>query len=160
MTIFSTRPSKLLTFQIRPAQSDDDFQAVFALRAQVFREEQQLADLPMTDPDERRSLTLMAEHDGVLIGTGRLSPPAPQRLAYLSWIATAREFRRHGVGSAIVAELVDTADKAGYPMTLLSAQTHAIRFYRQFGYKPFGTVFTVRGIPHQSMSRQIPNHNS
>lgn len=156
MTIFSTRPSRLLTFQIRPAETEDDFQAVYALRSQVFREEQQLADLPMTDPDERRSLTLMAEQDGYLIGTGRLSPPTPQRLAYLSWIATANEYRRHGVGSAIVAELVDAADKAGYPMTLLSAQTHAIRFYRQFGYKPFGTVFTVRGIPHQSMSRTRP----
>jgi predicted GNAT family N-acyltransferase len=156
MTIFSTRPIKLLTFKIRTAESDDDFVAVHALRAQVFREEQRLADLPMTDPDERRSLTLMAEQDGYLIGTGRLSPPAPQRIAYLSWIATAREFRGHGVGSAIVTELVDAADKAGYPMTLLSAQTHAIRFYRQFGYKPFGTVFTVRGIPHQSMSRTRP----
>ena len=156
MTIFSTRPSKLLTFQIRPAQSEEDLRAVAALRSRVFREEQRLADLPMTDPDERRSLTLMAEVDGNLIGTGRLSPPGPQRLAYLSWIATARDYRKNGVGSAIVTELIDSADKSGYPMTLLSAQTHAIRFYRQFGYKPFGTVFTVRGIPHQSMSRTRP----
>ncbi len=156
MTIFSTRPSKLLTFQLRLAETEDDFQAVFALRSLVFREEQRLADLPMTDPDERRSLTFMAEQDGYLIGTGRLSPPVPQRLVYLSWIATARDYRRHGVGSAIVAELVDKADQAGYPMTLLSAQTHAIRFYRAFGFKPFGIVFTVRGIPHQSMSRTRP----
>jgi predicted GNAT family N-acyltransferase len=156
MTIFSTRPSRLLTFQIRPAETEDDFQAVYELRAQVFREEQRLADLPMTDPDERRSLTLMAEQDGHLIGTGRLSPPAPQRLAYLAWIATLRDFRKQGVGSAIVTELVDAADRGDYPMTLLSAQTHAINFYRQFGYKPFGTVFTVRGIPHQSMSRTRP----
>ncbi len=155
MTIFSTRPPKLLTFQLRPAESEQDFQAVYALRSQVFREEQRLADLPMTDPDEHRSLTLLAEQDGYLIGTGRLSPPVPQRLAYLSWIATAREYRSRA-GLAIVAELVDAADKAGYPMTLLSAQTHAIHFYRQFGYKPFGTVFTVRGIPHQSMSRTRP----
>jgi predicted GNAT family N-acyltransferase len=156
MTIFSTRPSTLLTFQIRPAETEDDFQAVYALRSRVFREEQHLADLPMTDPDERRSVTLMAEQDGVLIGTGRLSPPGAQRLAYLSWIATARDYRKLGVGSAVVAELVEAADRADYPMTLLSAQTHAIHFYRQFGYKPFGTVFTVRGIPHQSMSRTRP----
>ncbi|MEZ4532396.1 MAG: GNAT family N-acetyltransferase [Thermomicrobiales bacterium] len=156
MTIFSTRPSRLLTFQIRQAETEDDLQAVYALRSRVFREEQRLADLPMTDPDEHKSITLMAIQDGHLIGTGRLSPPAPQRLAYLSWIATEREYRKHGVGSAIVTELVDAADRAGYPMTLLSAQTHAIRFYRQFGYKPFGTVFTVRGIPHQSMSRSRP----
>ena len=115
MTIFSTRPSRLLTFQIRPAETEDDFQAVYALRSQVFREEQRLADLPMTDPDERRSLTLMAEQDGYLIGTGRLSPPAPQRLAYLSWIATAQEYRKNGVGSAIVTELVDCRRQGRLP---------------------------------------------
>lgn len=156
MTIFSTRPVSTLTFQIRTAETEDDFRAVYGLRSVVFREEQQLADLPMTDPDEGRSLTLMAELDGRLIGTGRLTPPKAQRLAYLAWIATGKEFRRHGVGSAIVTELIASADAAEYPMTLLSAQTHAIGFYRDFGYKPFGTVFTVRGIPHQSMSRTRP----
>lgn len=156
MTIFFPRPAPPLTFQIRQVVTENDFRTVYDLRSLVFREEQRLADLPMTDPDEQRSLTLLAEIDGIAIGTGRLSPPSPQRLAYLSWIATHREFRKRGVGSAIVEELVDAADAAGYPMTLLSAQTHAINFYRDFGYKPFGTVFTVRGIPHQSMSRTKP----
>ncbi len=156
MTIFSPRPAPALTFQIRPAVTADDFRAVYDLRSLVFREEQRLADLPMTDPDEQKSLTLLAELDGRLIGTGRLTPPGAQRLAYLSWIATHRDVRRHGVGSAIVQALVDAADEADYPMTLLSAQTHAIHFYRGFGYKPFGAVFTVRGIPHQSMSRTRP----
>ena len=156
MTIFFPRPAMPLAVQIRTAHSERDFRGVFELRSQVFREEQRLADLPMTDPDEQRSLTLLAELDGQLIGTGRLTPPGAQRLAYLSWIATHRDFRKRGVGSAIVEELVAAADEAEYPMTLLSAQTHAIHFYREFGYKPFGNVFTVRGIPHQSMSRTRP----
>lgn len=157
MTIYAPRPIASPVIQIRPARTPDDFQAIYDLRSLVFREEQRLADLPMTDPDEERSLTLMAEIDGLLAGTGRLSPPSPQRLAYLAWIATRREHRRHGIGSAIVQHLVAAADDADYPMTLLSAQTHAIRFYRQFDYKPFGTVFSVRGIPHQAMSRTRPS---
>ena len=156
MTIFSPRPAEPLTILIRTAETEEDYRAVYDLRSQIFRIEQRLADLPMTDPDEQRSLTLMAELDGYLIGTGRLSPPGGQRLAYLSWIATHREYRKRGVGSAIVEGLVAAADEAEYPMTLLSAQTHAIHFYREFGYKPFGNVFTVRGIPHQSMSRTRP----
>lgn len=156
MSILSSR-SVVPGFEIRQAITEEDMRAVFDLRALVFREEQQLADLPMTDPDENHSLTLIAEVDGVVIGTGRLSPPSPHRLAYLSWIATHRDYRKRGVGSAIVARLLEVADDAEYPMTLLSAQTHAIAFYRGFGYKPFGTVFIVRGIPHQSMSRTRPN---
>ncbi len=157
MTIFSARPASPLTFQIRKAVTADDFRTVYDLRSIVFRDEQHLADLPMTDPDEARGLTLIAEIDGEPIGTGRLTPPNPDRLAYLSWIATREDYRKRGVGSAIVERLVEAADEAGYPMTLLSAQTHAINFYRAFGYKPFGVVFTVRGIPHQSMSRTRPN---
>jgi predicted GNAT family N-acyltransferase len=156
MTIFSPRPATPLAAQLRPAHSEADFRAVYELRSLVFREEQRLADLPMTDPDEQRSLTLLAEIDGQLIGTGRLTPPGGQRLAYLAWIATHHDYRKRGVGSAIVEELMRAADEADYPMTLLSAQTHAIHFYREFGYKPFGNVFTVRGIPHQSMSRTRP----
>ena len=156
MTIFSPRPAPPLTFQIRQAMTENDLRSVYDLRARVFREEQHLADLPMTDPDEARSLTLIAELDGEPIGTGRLTPPSPERLAYLSWIATSRDFRKRGIGTAIVERLVAAADEAAYPMTLLSAQTHAIGFYREFGYKPFGAVFTVRGIPHQSMSRTRP----
>ena len=158
MTIYAPRSVSTSTFQIRPAVTEDDFRAAYDLPSRVFPEKKLLADLPMTDPDEARSLTLLAEKDGELIGTGRLTPPSPERLAYLSWIATRRDCRKQGVGSAIVAELVAAADDAQYPMTLLSAQTHAIPFYRGFGYKPFGTVFTVRGIPHQSMSRTRPNH--
>ena len=156
MTSSIVRPASLSELDIFAASTEEELRQVFELRAEVFREEQRLADLPMTDPDEGRSLTLLAELDGELIGTGRLTPPGGQRLAYLSWIATRKDFRRLGVGSAIVEQLLTAADKAEYPMTLLSAQTHAIRFYRQFGYKPFGTVFTVRGIPHQSMSRTRP----
>jgi len=156
MTIFFSRQAPPLTIQIRQAVTESDLRAVYDLRSVVFREEQRLADLPMTDPDEQRSLTLLAELDGGFIGTGRLTPPGAQRLAYLSWIATHKEYRKRGVGSAIVEDLIREADAAGYPMTLLSAQTHAIHFYREFGYKPFGNIFTVRGIPHQSMSRTRP----
>lgn len=156
MTIFFPRPAPALTFQIRQAVTEDELKAVYELRSRVFREEQHLADLPMTDPDETRSLTLLADIDGESIGTGRLTPPSPERMAYLSWIATRKEFRRRGIGSAIVERLLEAADEAEYPLTLLSAQTHAIGFYREFGYKSFGTVFTVRGIPHQSMSRTRP----
>lgn len=156
MTIVPFPPAHSPAATIRPVVSDNDLRAAFAVRSAVFRDEQRLADLPMTDPDEDRSWTLVAELDGIVVATGRLTPPSPQRMAYLSWIATLRDYRHVGIGSALVQALVEEADRRSYPMTLLSAQTHAIRFYGRFGYRSFGTVFTVRGIPHQSMSRTRP----
>ena len=53
MTIFFSRQAPPLTIQIRQAVTESDLRAVYDLRSVVFREEQRLADLPMTDPDEQ-----------------------------------------------------------------------------------------------------------
>jgi predicted GNAT family N-acyltransferase len=34
---------------------------------------------------------------------------------------------------------------------VLSAQTHALEFYRKHGFTPSGGVFMEAGIPHQEM---------
>jgi predicted GNAT family N-acyltransferase len=142
--------------EIREVANANDRQTAMILRRAVFWEEQGLADLPMTDPDDPRSHTVLAILDGMAVATGRLTPPLPQKLAYLSWIATLREYRRLGIGSEVVRTLLARADERRYPQTMLSAQTHAIDFYRRFGFQPVGRIFSVRGIQHQAMMRVMP----
>jgi predicted GNAT family N-acyltransferase len=36
----------------------------------------------------------------------------------------------------------------------LSAQTHALGFYRRFGFLPEGEVYEEAGLPHQVMTRR------
>ncbi|MER3439445.1 MAG: hypothetical protein C4346_18675, partial [Chloroflexota bacterium] len=48
------------------------------------------------------------------------------------------------------------ADAANYPVVVLSAQAHALHFYKQLGFVPYGNRFQVRGIEHQMMARHRP----
>ena len=52
--------------------------------------------------------------------------------------------------------LLAVADSSQTDVTLLSAQTHALDFYREFGFQPFGDRFKMKGIEHQIMVRWRP----
>jgi predicted GNAT family N-acyltransferase len=91
------------------------------------------------------------------VGTGRLTPPTPSRPeAQIAWVATLPDYRGRGVGTAVMHALLAAADEAGMATVLLSAQVHALGFYRRFGFVPYGNRFTVRGIEHQAMIRWRP----
>jgi predicted GNAT family N-acyltransferase len=82
----------------------------------------------------------------VPLGTGRI-----QIDGQIGRMAVLREWRRRGVGSAIMEALLTLARKEGCSRVRLHAQTHAIGFYSRFGFEPHGEVFREAGIPHRLM---------
>jgi predicted GNAT family N-acyltransferase len=144
---------------IRFARDGADLTAIRALRQQVFGEEQGVAGAGEEDPDDWHSIHILAlrPNDGGLIGAGRLTlPTGDQPCALITWVATLASYRRRGVGAAIMHALIDAADSAGAPAILLSAQTHALRFYCDLGFAPYGERFLAGGIEHQLMYRRLP----
>lgn len=139
--------------RIVPADSPQLWEGVLQIRQRVFAEEQALVDLGTTDADDPTSLTLVAMLGDVAVSTGRLSPPIPNRSAYLSWIATLPRYRGEGYASLIVERLIAAADSSGYPELQLAAQTHAMSLYTRFGFARLGQPYVVRGILHQAMVR-------
>ena len=141
------------------AHGPGDMEAVMTLRLRVFDDEQRIVDSRVTDADDARGLHALAyvRVDGVdrPVATGRLTPPrTANSAAVITWVATHPDFRRHGIGSAIVGFLVEAADTAGFAQVSLSAQAHAISFYERFGFVAYGARYTIRGIEHQWMARQ------
>lgn len=138
------------------------FGAVLELRRQVFGLEQGIAGAVVSDRDDDRSLhalALLADAAGQRrpVGTGRLTlGHGHQGEALIAWVATRPEARGRGVGTAVMRFLLAAADEAGAPLTVLSAQTHADRFYRRLGFVPAGRPFTVKGIEHRRMTRGRP----
>ncbi|MDP9368210.1 MAG: GNAT family N-acetyltransferase, partial [Chloroflexota bacterium] len=140
----------------------DDLAAVLDLRERVFGGEQGVPDARVLDPDDHRSVHALATlDDGVAaepVGTGRLTPGAgPWPDAQIAWVATLPEHRRHGVGAAVMRFLLDAADASGAPAVLLSAQIHALSFYKRLGFLPYGGRFHSHGIEHQLMVRRRPD---
>jgi predicted GNAT family N-acyltransferase len=143
------------------ARTEAELAAVRELRLRVFGDEQGMVDASVTDPDDARSLHALAVvADGrarLPVATGRLTLGyGAQGEALIAWVATLPAYRRGGLGTAVIRFLLAAADAAGAPVVVLSAQAHAIPFYRRLGFSPFGHRFHVRGIEHQWMGRPRP----
>ena len=153
-TSFGVAASEVAVRRVRTAA---EFAAVLAVRRRVFGDEQRLA-LGVADADDDRAihaLALLPTAAGPLpIGTGRLVLGAGSRgEGQIAWVASLPAYRGRGVGTALMRFLLAAADEAGAPLVALSAQTHALPFYRRLGFFPRGERFIVRGIEHQWMAR-------
>jgi predicted GNAT family N-acyltransferase len=118
------------------------------IRFAVFVEEQKVpAELEIDDQDARCVHALARDAEGRALGTGRLLPDG-----HIGRMAVLRDARKLGVGSALLAALMDEARRRGHARAVLSAQTHAIPFYRRHGYAVVGGEYMDCGIPHVDMA--------
>lgn len=124
--------------------------AASSIRTQVFVDEQGVPrEIEMDDLDAA-CVHALAYVQGRAVGTGRLLPDG-----HIGRMAVLRECRSAGVGGAILEGLVEEARRRGMRNVVLSAQTHALGFYRRHGFKEEGPVFEEAGIPHQAMRRVL-----
>jgi predicted GNAT family N-acyltransferase len=144
------------TGEIVVSEADDvaSFRAVVELRRIVFGNEQRILLPRYEDPEDEFSLNLLATIDGIPVGTGRLTPAYDRVMVpTIAWVATLREYRGRGVGSAIMRELVADADARGFDKIYLNAQSHALGMYQGIGFEPVGSPQMIHNIPHQAMLR-------
>ena len=120
------------------------------IRFQVFVREQRVpAEIELDDMDAP-SLHAIAFENEKPIGTGRLLPDG-----HIGRMAILKEWRRRGIGAAILKALIDAAERRGDREIALSAQLHAVEFYRTHGFEPVGDIYEEAGIPHQTMVRAL-----
>jgi predicted GNAT family N-acyltransferase len=124
--------------------------AASRIRVQVFVDEQRVPrEIEMDDLDAA-CVHALAYVQGRAVGTGRLLPDG-----HIGRMAVLRQCRSSGVGGAILERLIEEARLRGMRNVVLSAQTHALGFYRRHGFKEEGPVFEEAGIPHQAMRRVL-----
>jgi predicted GNAT family N-acyltransferase len=118
------------------------------IRHAVFVEEQHVpAESEIDAWDPRCVHALACDAAGTAVGTGRLLPDG-----HIGRMAVLREARHLGVGSALLIALMDEARRRGHANAVLSAQTHAIAFYRRHGYTVVSGEYLDCGIPHVDMT--------
>ena len=116
------------------------------IRFTVFVEEQRVpANLEMDEHDSR-CLHALAYADERAIATGRLLPDG-----HIGRLAVLKEWRGRGAGRAMLRRLIGAARARGDREIVLSAQVHAVGFYRAEGFETEGPVYEEAGIPHQEM---------
>lgn len=126
------------------------------IRFTVFVEEQKVpedAEIDAWDPQCVHALAF--DEGGRALGTARLLPDG-----HIGRMAVLKEARQHGVGSALLTALMAEARRRGHRRAALSAQTHAIAFYRRHGYVVVSDEYMDCGIPHVDMTCELGSGGS
>jgi predicted GNAT family N-acyltransferase len=122
-----------------------------AVRREVFVLEQHVPEaLEWDGIDEDCRHVLAVDADGRPVGTGRLLPDG-----HIGRMAVLAAHRGRGVGGGMLDRLLGIAQARGDREAILSAQTHAVGFYRRFGFEVTSGEFIDAGIPHVEMRRQL-----
>ncbi len=131
-------------YRIEDASWRKDRAELELVRRQVFINEQEIPESEeWDDADENSSHVLVYSEKRDVVGTGRIEPNG--KIARLAVLA---EYRGQGVGSAILTRLLEEARKQGFSQVYLHAQTHALDFYKKFGFVSDEEIFSEGGIRH------------
>jgi predicted GNAT family N-acyltransferase len=122
-----------------------------AVRERVFIDEQGVPrELEWDDWDEHSDHALAFDSDSNAIGTARLLPDG-----HIGRMAVLKPFRGTGVGAALLGALLQRAREEDMREIRLHAQTHAVGFYRKFGFAAHGKEYLEAGIPHVEMRLRL-----
>ena len=113
-------------------------------------------------------LFVVAEHGGLVVGNAGVHPPPHVRRRHVGAIgmAVARDAQGQGVGTALMAAIVDWADNWAQllrlELTVYVDNAVAIALYRKFGFEHEGThrAFALRDgafVDAHAMARLHPN---
>ena len=137
-------------FTVRIAHWSREAETLQALRSAVFIREQGVPESLEWDGLDASCTHVIAEHAEEAIGTARLL--ADGQIGRMAVLPT---WRRHGVGSAMLALLIQQAITLEMAKLWLNAQSHAVPFYAKFGFNLEGKEFMEAGIPHRRMLRRL-----
>lgn len=144
---------------VRRATTADEIASCLQIRRVVFIDEQSVPEKEELDDLDPVCRHFLATPDKSSLareafGTARIlflddGSAKAQRVAVL------REYRRHGVGAALMFAVEGEAARAGRQLLILSSQLSALPFYERLGYEPYGDNFLDAGIEHRMMRKAV-----
>lgn len=124
--------------------------ALSDIRRRVFIEEQGVPEQLEWDGQDASARHVLARLSAQAVASGRLL-----NSGQIGRMAVLPEWRQRGIGSAVLAELLDVARRAGLSEVFLHAQLSAQGFYARHGFVSEGSVFDDAGIAHITMRRRL-----
>jgi L-phenylalanine/L-methionine N-acetyltransferase len=127
------------------------------------------ARLAEFDGPGRNDLMLVAETEGRIVGSAGLHPAGPalrRRHVMFLGISVAKDSQQQGIGSRLMAALIDAADRwlgcLRLELTVYTDNAAAIALYRKFGFEHEGTLRAYalrdgRYVDAAAMARLHPN---
>jgi predicted GNAT family N-acyltransferase len=133
--------------------ASDKMRDAFAVRYEVFVDEQGVPRELEADEFDPLATHLIASRDGRVVGTLRML--AHGDAAKIGRVAVRAAARRAGIGTRLMERAAALARERGFPEIVLHAQVAVAGFYRRLGYVEEGDPFDEAGIPHIGMRKKI-----
>ncbi len=121
-----------------------------AIRQPVFVIEQEVDPEFEWDEIDAVAIHLLALSNDSPIGCARIINHRK-----IGRMAVLKDWRGHGVGQALLQAAIETCAAYGSKTINLTAQTHAISFYKQAGFIEISGVYQDANIPHVDMQLDL-----
>jgi predicted GNAT family N-acyltransferase len=128
----------------------DKQEVLKAIRQAVFIDEQRVPKDLEWDGRDNECTQFLASIDAQAVATARLTTAGQ-----IGRMAVLKPHRSQGVGSRLLAAVIDQARKQGHHQIFLHAQVKVIGFYQRHGFTVEGDTFMDAGIEHQTMTMDL-----
>ena len=139
-----------MAITIRPLCDDADREACYALRMEVFVEEQGVPPSEELDADDETAAHFLVEDPGQVVGTARLVDKG-DGVGKIGRVAIQRAYRGRGIGRDLMRYVMDEGFQRVHTL-ILDAQLQVIPFYEKLGFEAEGEIFLDAGIKHRRMT--------
>ena len=127
----------------------DGYAPLSMIREKVFIEEQKVMSQLEWDGKDEKAIHFLAYQDEKAIGCARAF--VIKNHMQLGRMAVLKEYRNKGIGSFLIEKAITTAKLNQLSKISISAQCHAIDFYKKFGFEVTREIYLDAGISHQDM---------
>lgn len=127
----------------------EDISEPFAIRKEVFVEEQAISEEEEFDEFDAQALHLIVYVDEQPAATGRIWHDGKAFL--IGRVAVLKRFRGQKIGDLALRLLLYKSFTSGAEVVQISAQTYIVPLYQKFGFKEYGEEYMEAGIPHVAM---------
>lgn len=137
---------------IKTVDFKNDFSEIEGIRTTVFIEEQNVPIELEWDEFDNDSTHILAYYNNKAVGTARLLKDG-----HIGRMAVLKKYRNRNIGQNMLKYLLKIAQKSSINSIELSAQEHAVEFYKKYGFSVTSNVYLDAGIPHYDM-KYLVNH--
>jgi predicted GNAT family N-acyltransferase len=120
------------------------------IREKVFIQEQKVTPQLEWDGMDEKAIHFLVFNDKAAIGCARAI--VIKNHMQLGRMAVLKEYRGQGIGGALIEKAMTIAKLNQLSAIYISAQCHAINFYKKFGFEVTSDIYLDAEIPHRDMT--------
>ena len=149
-----------MNFNLKSPSSYQEWKEYFLFRYKILRKPIGFHRSTIRDKLEKISYHIMATNNKrEIIGVGRLHF-VNKKESQIRYMAVDKNFRKKGVGNAIVHKLEMHSIDSHRNNIILNARENAVIFYSKLGYVNIGKIDVGIDIKHFQMKKNLKNYPS